>query len=509
VKRLALLLPLLLPLLLAASALGLAHAQGSRDADLKQREADIDRIASRWMSFSLPQRRAAVADLASRALLDPASRVRKYALGALGRFGIDASLARSALVRLLSTSDDPDIYGPAAIRLSQVDSSDAKVLSLVRGRFVPAPRLKGDVLVAVALLRMKPSADPPRRALLAALEQGPSESIRTRAADELGLHWFAGHEPGEDRAPPGAESIVPGLRRALTQDASERVRWAALLALGRLGPAAAAAVEDLMGLYPDKRLRCLVVIGVGRIGAASRKHLPRILALWDALQEGKATRYDDPVVVLRALTNIAPDDTRVVAAAVEGIGNANSFVREQAARAVLRQTTKAGTELVLRLCREGGKPDVDAILLSGLGNRTPHSKEIHTLLLERSRHGDYPLRVAAIEGLGQSPERWRGAALKAITRCWTHDRQERVRRAALNALGELKAVERVGLLVKALEMKDFRGEAIEALRIIGPGAKAALPALDTLAGPKPKGSAENLYSMRERARAAAKEIRGR
>ena len=173
-----------------------------------------------------------------------------------------------------------------------------------------------------------PATINPRR--LGAWALGRSASPSNAVTDAL-IEALADHAPRVRRS--AAESLgllkadaVDALVDVLKEDAFIRVRMAAVVALGRLGPAANRALPDVIEATTDHvdRMRQVAVTALGHIGGPGT---PAVPALIDRLKDEK---FFVRVMAARALGHIGDRSPAVRQALRGAVGDDHPAVRDAA-----------------------------------------------------------------------------------------------------------------------------------------------------------------------------------
>jgi HEAT repeat protein len=318
--------------------LGRVGVQAERDLPLLVELLDPDLP---WLARSLavweigklgPVAGAAAGDLAALALdRESFGDVRWAATWALERLGPGAVHARSSLLALLGSDEEPDLRSQAAAALGALGAGDEVVPdlaaalddsdSLVReeaaralGRIGPeaeaaAPQLARlaaadevrpvRAAAAEALRRLNGSVSAPAvsepsspsvlTSLPGLLERLASPDARTRAETS----WPLG-KLGADAAPALA-AIVRQLRRDDDPDA----RWGAAWVVGRIGPEAASAVGEVAAAVredPDPDVRANAARALGLIGVPAADALEALVAALG--DEGASLLREEALVAL-------------------------------------------------------------------------------------------------------------------------------------------------------------------------------------------------------------------
>lgn len=198
------------------------------------------------------------------ALEDGNAAIRRGALRALGRMGLQAKSAIPQLVRALE-DPEPDIRSGAAYTLSAI-GSEAKVAVPALIRALDDPRESVRVSAASALGKVgSPEQGIP--ALMKALRD-PAEGVRLSAVSALGGFGAA------------AKPAVPALIATLNEGNGNLASFAAV-ALGRIGSAADEAIPALIAAlkYPDRDVRLNAAIALGRMGTHAQAAIPTLVTL--------------------------------------------------------------------------------------------------------------------------------------------------------------------------------------------------------------------------------------
>lgn len=463
--------------------------------------------------------RRAVDDLVGVALNDPVAAVRAEAARALGRIGDPAVLRQ--LVELLG---DPDywtrlraIEAIEAIRPDDVSALDAALRdpsAEVRSRAAVALERLGTLRARVEALKSDERADVDRarrtlvemgraglvESILSFLEH-PDFRVRARVADALGdigelraidsLVALLDDDmwPVRTRAVEAIEKLrAPGAVRLLLpalSDPEETVRAAVASAIRVLGPQEdRATLSRLLAIFDtdNAAVRCSVVEAVGHV---ERGAVERILkrALVDpnadvriravgAIGERRArAKWLDALVAA-----LADPNTRVRAAAAHGLARLGSA---QALSSLLdhvdtvdRTFREAITDALATFSVEVAADLVDpsATLETTLAAVWTLGKTGEAAAVEVLRplagHGEAPVRAAVAGALAKlSPHPDVESTLASLL----SDRNERVRAAAVNAIGRIGAVAQGPRLLERLDDPDafVRNRAAISLGLLG------------------------------------------
>lgn len=199
---------------------------------------------------------------------DPVSRVRMSAALALKQLGAEAGPAVPSLLKVL---DEPGIgvYAAEALAASGREP-DRAVEVLIRELRTPAPSWKQEPLVE-PLRRLAAEVPEALDALIEALRASPYKTVRLASAKALG------------RLGPAARAAVVPLILASEEErtgsaGSDNVHDESRYALSLIGPGEPGAVADLVGLleHRDSWVRLGAAEALGRIGPPARAALPAL-----------------------------------------------------------------------------------------------------------------------------------------------------------------------------------------------------------------------------------------
>jgi HEAT repeat protein len=344
--------------------------------------------------------------------------------------------------------------------------------------------------------------------LLAALGRDPSDVVRQSVVEALGILGGAGAGPARKRrglgrarglkgpgigrwfgrktrgasAPPldPIGMAVATLETALADD-SAAVRTQAALALGRIGPPAAAVAPGLIGLLKDadETVRCQAAEALGQVGGDAGA---TVAALVELLQDASA-----PVkaAAARALGALKKAAAPAVPALVPLLQDREESVRAAAAEAIARvgPLDEAATETLVE-----GLSDRDNVVRAqtaeALGTIGAAAEEAAPALVEAMADGNDRVRAKAVEALGKIGESAAAAAVPGLVRA-LRDQDNWVGALAAEALGQMgkSADGAIPALVRSLGHPNpqVRGNAAEALGKMGGAAAGARPALETAA----------------------------
>lgn len=288
--------------------------------------------AARVLAALGPEAKNAVSPLLE-ALADPQRAVRVAVVRALAAVGPEKSAALRALVGSLEEDADSEVRRAAAEGIGDLGERAKKAIPALLAA------LEGDEAeVRAASARALGAIGADTRAVtdaLLALLEASETPVRAAAAEALGRL--------------GLESAVPALGRAAWQGPPQLAR-AAVTALGRLGPPAAAELPALVHhvlASPELATRAAAADALGRLGPAALDALPALV--W-AFQEEDVERgapepgtggpwtdarwRDVRVAAAGALAVLGPDAAAAIDALRRGMYDPDEPVRVAAAAAL-------------------------------------------------------------------------------------------------------------------------------------------------------------------------------
>jgi HEAT repeat protein len=386
---------------------------GLKAADEAARLKTIDQIGARGDKAA-----EAVAPL-TELLKDGSAKVRAHALWALGAIGAAAKPAVPAMAELLKDADEnvrrQVVQAVRAIR----PGAEVTVPLCVKLMEDPDPAVRVRMLTAIAEAGKK--AVP-----------GLIEGLK----NEKAAYWacLVLRDIGADAA-----EAVPALTEKL-KDPRPEIRREAVLTLGAIGPAAAAAIPQIAALLTDQHVRTAATFTLGELG--------QIPADADAAVRA-AAKGDDRLlatVSLWALARVHPEDKDLRREATEQLitrlKEKEPFVRVAAARALA----------ALPPAPEITGPIWERVLADADETTVHHALD-------------------ALASIG-------APAVPRLTAALKH---EHLRAEIIYVLGHIgpAAAPATAALAKLIDDKNARvaHEAVLALGAIGPGAKEAVPAL--------------------------------
>jgi HEAT repeat protein len=403
-----------------------------------------------------PEGKAAVPALI-KALEDKKWSVRAIAAECLGRVGPDAKAALPALLKLLKDEK------------SQVRCEAAEAVGRIRGGADPAAAIAAllDLLLredrvtgnscAYALVEIGEPAVP---ALVQALES--KTTAREYAVIAL------------QEAGPPAKAAVPALIRRLQEDDDPHVRSPSAYALGRIGPAAKAALPALTKALRDSdgHVRINAADALRRIDNSSAG-VPALIEV--CKDPGPSNRCTAAMV----LGDFGPAAKDAVPALLELLKDSDPYIPSYAAFA-LWQVAKH-ERAIPALIDTGPASEF-------LGRIGPEAKAAVPALIRAAGDKDAFAAFRAIDALGRIGPEAR-TALPVIRPFLKSGDVRQV--AAAFALWQIeRSPEGIPVLIQALKYQGLkyddddahrgdliRWRAADALRDIGPQAKAAIPAL--------------------------------
>ena len=293
--------------------------------------------------------------------------------------------------------------------------------------------------------------------------------------------WAFGRRGGAAAAhqPDRVQLAVATLRAALA-DPSSAVRVGAAQALGQIGPAAAGAAPDLIGILqdPDETVRCRAAEALGLVGAEAA-----VPALTGELSDPSPAVQE---AAARALGSFKEAAGTAVPALVPLLQHPEESVRQAAADAIGQigvLTAEATTSLVDGLTSRDTL--VRAQTAEALGTIGEAAEDAAPALVEALSDGSDRVRAKAAEALGKIGDGAAAAAVPSLVRA-LRDKDNWVSALAAEALGEMggAAEEAIPALVKSLKHINplVRANAAEAIGKTGLVAADALPDLEVAAG---------------------------
>jgi HEAT repeat protein len=361
---------------------------------LKDEDSRVRRSAAEALARTGPAAARAVPRL-TELLSDEDSAVRQAAASTLGSIGPKAKKAISALSTLLKDKD-PRVRASAAEALGGIGPRAAEAIpALVASVKDKDPRVRASAAEALARSGPQAAQTVPTLSKLLADEDA---DVREAAANTLGQigkpavpTLIAGLKSGNPvflQAVTNAlgkigPPAVPALIETLTNP-KEKVlaRQYAAIALTKVGNNPKEIVPALAGRLEDKEsaIRRSAAGALGKIGPAARAALPRLIDM-----SGNET--EDPVVreyAVRALTRIDGNDANVVSALIRVLEDENPKVREAAVEALL-EVSVATREIG---AAKGDVPALARQLRSSQLSR--HRPGIHRSLRQRCHTRAYP-----------------------------------------------------------------------------------------------------------------------
>jgi HEAT repeat protein len=383
---------------------------------------------------------------------------------------IIATIGPSTIPALVRHLNDPHehVRAIAAAALGQLHAVDTVPLVAALGRD-PSDMVRQSVVEALGILG-EAGARPVR-----------TERRRGRGSGIRNLRWPFGWRkrgaPVARRDP--VELAVETLESALADD-STAVRTQAALALGRIGPPAAAVATGLINLLKDadETVRCQSAEALGQVGGEEDA---TVAALVELLQDASA-----PVkaAAARALGALKAAAAPAVSALVPLLQDREESVRTAAAEAIAQvgPLDEAATDTLV----EGlASPDnvVRAQTAEALGTIGAAAEEAAPALVEAMTNGNDRVRAKAVEALGKIGEP-AAAAVPGLVRA-LRDQDNWVIALAAEALGQMgeAADGAIPALIRSLGHLNplVRGNAAEAIGKMGEAAAGARPALEKVA----------------------------
>jgi HEAT repeat protein len=439
------------------AAMALSHIDSTRAAAAAPLLADALDLPGATVALANigPSARAAVPALI--AALKPG---KNSANADLLYTGVRLALARigpSAVPALIETLKDkrPGVAPMAAEALSWVLPPQKSAVPALR-QAIKEDRAHADVY-ALALMRLSPLA---RDAVPELTDLLTDPSSRAEAAQAL-----VRIDPGQ------AEKVVPLLIKDLRAP-DEKLRQRAAAALGTIGPAAKAAVADIVKAIREGQLTEAALLALPPIGRAAIPSLVEMLKDTDV-------RLRQPA--LKALHDLGPAAREALPALIAALSDREGGVRIGAAHvleALGPDAAEAAPVLIANL--QSSQPQVRYSAALALGTIGAAAKEARRPLLECLLDPDEGVRYAAALSLGRIDPHFTEAA--PALRDALNDGSSVVRLAAIDSLSHIDAAaakDSVPILI-ALWSKpdiwDFRFRAIDGLCELAPDeAKRAVP----------------------------------
>lgn len=407
----------------SARAVGLMGRRASRTVSdltglLDHADAGVRAAASAALGAIGDRAGRSASELAEQ-IRDPDPAVRAAAAHSLGQMGPRAARFSSQLVQLLDDRDS-QVRQAASVALGRIGkgSIDALIRALQRGDPVFLQNAV-EALGRIGAIAARP--------LIATLEDESNPVLARRYAA------MALAEVGA-----GDKRVVPALAKALGNEMPE-VRMSAAAALGNIGPAAAAALPELISLSGNQREDVLV------------------------------REYS-----IAALARIAPADGSVNSALVRAVADDDPRVYEAALAALvatraLAQAHGGMDERIAALTRQlqNGTPEARLDAARRLGEFGPYAAPAVPVLTAvlAGRQNDAELRQTAAMSLGLIGPRSEGAVPELIAVLDDENRQ--IANSALVALGRIGPQTRnIPALLQAMRSGDLatRGAAAASLQ---------------------------------------------
>jgi HEAT repeat protein len=408
-------------------------------AQLKEQVATRRSLAAIALGDLGARAKAAVPALVE-SLGDQDRQVSYRAIVALGKIGPDAAEAIPALMDLVEQPTD------------SVDGDDARAaLARIGAAAVPPllEALERNPAFGAVLAQVGKPAVP---ALLEALG-APDADHRRAAASVLGMIG------------PDASEAVSDLSARL-EDEDPRVGAQAARALGLIG--VEDAVPALLAALDAVGVRGQAIVALGRLGPSAGAAVPKLIAFQADRQVAAPAG--------QALVRIGPD---ALAAATRGLTGEDKAMRGCSARALTWFGAEAAVPPLVEILRTGDA-DLRAIAAEALDMLGKTAKQASASLVHALQDSNPYVQAHAESSLEKlvvvDP-----TIVPALLTLLSHEsRSQRVYAAViLSRLGN-RGVEAVPVLVDALGLQDvpIRLRVLRALGDIGTAAEAALPALE-------------------------------
>ncbi len=444
---------------------GAVDALAPLEQALRDQRVAVRRDAARLMATIGPEALDALESLKA-ALRDPDPGVRRDAVSTLPHFGPKGVTAGPDVERLLKEDPDGQVRMWAANALFSMGTPPSSAATLLAALEDKEPGVRDRA--AGALQVLWPEVQIPVDTLLAMLAD-PSATARNAAAMALRrylddpkvrdaliaaagdpeplaavmiLDAIGGMKPPPEKA---VRAVAGRLAVPVEDESAAGIRVSAVLALMRMGPAAAPAVPALLEmLETTKDATVLILWTLGQIGPAAKEAVPAL--------RGKLGDADTLVALAAAcaLQQVAGEGLERLTAALADPARAKTALAELGR---MGAAASGAAPAVRKLLSDEGLRRDAAIALFRIAGA--EEKEAYAILLESVRTGDDTSCRLAVLALRDGPQ---------------------PDEAAVTALVEVLKTRENGV----------RYHAAEALRNLGPAARPALPALrEALAGAPP------------------------
>ena len=434
---------------------------------LKDEDSRVRRSAAEALGGSGPTATRAVREL-TELLSDEDSTVRQAAAGTLGTIGPKAKKALTPLTELLKDKD-PRVRASAAEALGRIGPKAAEAVpalaALAKDKESPVR-----ASAAAALVRIAPKAAGTVTTLNKLLGDEDS-NVRETAADTLGQIGkpavpvlIGGLKSGN---PIFLQAVISALGKvgppavpALIETLSNPnekllVRQYAAIALTKIAGNPKEIISALTERLEDKdsAIRRSAAGALGRIGPAASAAVPTLIDMSKDDNENSIVRE----YTVRALTRIDPNDERVVSALIRVLEDENPKIREAAVEALLEVNIEA---------QESGAA----------------KRDVPTLITQL-KDKDLVVRRSAARTLGEIGPAAKSAGVALMETLADEHEDAEVRKSAATALGSIGpyAKDAIPALISTLEKKEedveLRAAAAMALGMFGPEARAAVRTL--------------------------------
>jgi HEAT repeat protein len=405
---------------------------------------------------------------ALRALLEsPTASIRTHAASTLGDIGVAAATAVEDLALALEDRDE-GVRREAAQALGKIGlPAKAAIPMLIRALDDKSDAVKWHV--AEALSRMGEDVVAPLAEML------HDNHVRFAAVVILG-----------DLGPAAHAAVRPLLELLSTKEHSADLEREILLALSRIGPAAKEAVPALLAILADEKgpTRAAAAWALARIGA--KEAVPQLIGAFP-----KTADSDLAIAIPIAVLTLDPDDDEHMDWArqrtIELLSHDSSAVRQEAAKALSAVAPKA-TKAVPKLTAGLSDPDpaVRTAFLTTLAAIGPDSATALPAISKALDDPVAPVRYAAIHAVGILGPAAKSTAERLAQNLKDEDAILQFVSAwslvRVDPRREKLADECLAPLLRGVNHGDphVRGEAARTLGLLGPAGKKAVPELDAL-----------------------------